>query len=297
MTQQKPISELFSPPQRPLLSYEFFPPKDASGMDMLEQAALALQPTQPDFVTVTYGAGGSTQAQTLNVCHRLAEIGFTPVMHHLTCVGASRDELAAIIDAISAKGICNIMALRGDPPRGESRFRKHPDGFSNAAELVRFIKKRHPHMCCGVAGYPETHQEATSPESDIRYLKEKVDAGGAFITTQLFYDNSLFYDFVDRCRAADIVAPIIPGLLPALSLKQLQRMAGMCNASLPAELLQKMEAAGTDAAQSEAVGIEWAVAQIRDLLAHQVPGIHLYILNRSKAVLAPALIECFRPGG
>lgn len=289
------ISEILSTARRPVLSYEFFPPKDEAGMETLEKAAIALQPTRPDFVTVTYGAGGSTREQSLHVCNRLAELGLTPVMHHLTCVGASRDEIASTLDVLHAQGIRNIMALRGDPPRGEARFRKHPDGFSYAGELVRFIKKRYPEMCCGVAGYPETHQEALSPESDIFYLKDKIDAGGSFVTTQLFYDNALFYDFVTRCRTWGVRAPIIPGLLPPLSLKQLQRMATLCKASLPPELVRKMEAAGGDAAKLESVGIEWTVAQIKDLLAHQVPGIHLYILNRSKAALAPALKECFHP--
>ncbi len=295
MTQQQSITDLLTAPQRPLLSYEFFPPKDDEGMAMLENAASALKPTCPDFVTVTYGAGGSTRTQTLRVCRTLAELGMTPVMHHLTCVGASQTELREILDIIRREGIRNIMALRGDPPRGEKHFQKHPDGFSNAAELVRFIKQSYPDMCCGVAGYPETHQEAVSSNMDIHYLKAKVDAGGAFVTTQLFYDNQLFYDFVDRCRKAGIEAPIIPGLLPPLSLKQLQRMANMCQASLPQELLRQMEAAGEDASRTEEVGIEWTVNQIKDLLAHRVPGIHLYILNRSKAVLAPALIKCFRP--
>ncbi len=290
---QKPISELLARARRPLLSYEFFPPKDDAGMETLERAAHDLLPTRPDFVTVTYGAGGSTRARTLQVCERLHALGMNPVMHHLTCVGSSRDELSGILKTLHEKGIRNIMALRGDPPQGETRFRRHPDGFAYAVDLVRFIKKQYPDMCCGVAGYPEVHQEALSPESDLLYLKDKVEAGGAFVTTQLFYDNALFFDFVQRCRAWGIRAPILPGLLPPLSLKQLRRMAAMCKASIPAALAQQMEQVGDDKDALEEVGIEWTVKQIKELLAHDVPGVHLYILNRSKAALAPALKACF----
>ncbi len=290
---QKLISELLAEARRPLLSYEFFPPKDDTGMDKLQRVAEELKPTKPDFVTVTFGAGGSTRARTLQVCEYLREAGHTPVMHHLTCVGTSREELGDIVDRVYESGIRNIMALRGDPPKGESRFRPHPGGLVHANDLVHFIKKRHPDICCGVAGYPETHQEALSPESDIFYLKDKVDAGGAFITTQLFYDNKSFYDFVRKCRDWGIRAPIIPGLLPPISLKQLRRMAAMCQASLPPSLVRDLEKAGDDAENAETIGIDWTVRQIKDLLKHDVPAVHLYILNRSKAALAPAVKECF----
>jgi methylenetetrahydrofolate reductase (NADPH) len=290
---QKYISELLATAQKPLLSYEFFPPKDEAGMATLERAATDLRSTHPDFVTVTYGAGGSTQERTLAVCECLKQLGYDPVMHHLTCVGASRAEIGTLVDRLYETGLRNIMALRGDPPRGESHFRRHPDGFAYAVDLVRFLKKRYPDLCCGVAGYPETHTEALSPESDILYLKDKLEAGGAFVTTQLFYDNAVFYRFVQTCRDWGIRAPIVPGLLPPISLSQLRRMTSMCKASLPETLVRQMTAAGDDAAKAEAVGIAWTVQQIRDLIAHEVPGIHLYILNRSKAALAPALKECF----
>jgi methylenetetrahydrofolate reductase (NADPH) len=290
---QKLISELLAETRRPLLSYEFFPPKDDSGMDRLRQVVEELKPTKPDFVTVTYGAGGSTRERTLQVCQDLLDAGHNPVMHHLTCVGSSRNELGEIIDGIYKAGIRNIMALRGDPPKGETKFRRHPDGLAHANDLVQFIKNMQPAFCVGVAGYPETHQEALSPESDILYLKDKIDAGAAFVTTQLFYENRSHYDFVRKCRDWGIRAPIIPGLLPPISLKQLRRMATMCKASLPWPLVRDMEKAGDDAEKAEAVGIDWTVRQIKDLLKHDVPGIHLYILNRSKAALAPALKECF----
>ncbi len=287
------ISERIAAARKPLLSYEFFPPKDDAGMQALDQVIAQLVPTQPDFVTVTYGAGGSTQQRTLDVCDHLQAQGLKPVVHHLTCVGSSRDELKALLDRIHGMGIRNIMALRGDPPQGEAKFRKHPGGLAYAVDLVRFIKKHYPDMCCGVAGYPETHQEALSPESDILYLKDKVDAGGAYITTQLFYDNAVFFRFRDTCRAWGIRAPIVPGLLPPISLRQLQRMATMCKASLPPRLVKQLTQAGDDTDAAEQIGLDWTVQQIRELLNAGVPGIHLYILNRSKAALAPALKQCF----
>jgi methylenetetrahydrofolate reductase (NADPH) len=289
------ISELLAGARRPLLSYEFFPPKDDAGMRTLEKVAEDLQPTKPDFVSVTYGAGGSTQSRTLDICSRLRQIGYGPVMHHLTCVGSSKDELGVIVDRIYEAGLRNIMALRGDPPRGETVFRATFQGLAHANDLVSYIRKRHPDLCCGVAGYPETHQEALSPESDILYLKNKTQAGGSFVVTQLFYDNEVFYKFIRTCSEWGIRAPIIPGLLPPVSLKQMQRMTSMCKASLPPALLSAMEKAGDNTEEAENVGLEWTVNQIKDLLAHGVPGVHLYILNRSKVALAPALKTCFNP--
>ncbi len=287
------ISELLNRRRRPLLSYEFFPPKDDAGFEALKRVVEDLKPTKPDFVTVTYGAGGSTRERTLEVCRYLQSSGFSPVMHHLTCVGASRADLTAVADQIHSTGIRNIMALRGDPPRGETQFQRHPDGLGNANELVALLKKRHPDFCCGVAAYPEVHQEALSPESDILYLKYKLEAGAAFATTQLFYDNRVFYAFEQKCRAWGIRHPILPGLLPPVSLPQLERMSSMCKASLPPALVKAMKEAGNQGEKAEQAGIDWTVRQIRDLLAHNVPGIHLYVLNRSKAALTPALLDCF----
>lgn len=287
------IQTLIHEAKRPLLSYEFFPPKDDVGMSVLRDVADALRPTQPDFVTVTYGAGGSTRRRTLDVCETLDRMAYGPVVHHLTCVGASRQALSNTLDTIYAAGIRNIMALRGDPPKGETAFTPHPDGLSYAADLVAFIHERYPDICCGVAGYPEKHLEAESMESDIRHLKNKLAAGGAYITTQLFYDNQVFFDYVKQCRDAGITAPILPGLLPALSLSQLQRMAAMCKATLPDKLVQRLQDAGDDIEAAEAIGIAWSVEQIEELLKFGVPGVHLYILNRSKAALTPALVHCF----
>ena len=289
----KAISDLLKKTQKPLLSFEFFPPKDDAGVDALRVTCEKLKPTHPDFVTVTYGAGGSTRERTFRVCAMLAEMGFGPVMPHLTCVGSSRDALRELADMIYDKGYRNIMTLRGDPPKGDTSFKPAPDGLSYAVDLVRLLKSRHADFCCGVAAYPEKHPEAASLESDMANLKAKFDAGGDFGTTQLFFDNAAYYRFVEKARSQGMDKPILPGLLPALSLKQVERMCSMCNTALPAELAERLRKVGDDAAAAEQVGIDWAIEQMRDLLANGVPGIHLYILNRSHAALHPPLLKLF----
>lgn len=281
------ISELLAR-GHPLRSLEFFPPKDESGVEALRQTASALRRVAPDFVSVTYGAGGSTRERTAQVSALLREeLGFT-VMPHLTCVGHSRPELEQVADRIHAGGFRNIMTLRGDPPKGAAEFKPVADGLSHASELVALLKSRHPDFCLGVAGYPEKHPEAPSLEADLTHLKRKVDAGAAFVTTQLFFDNDVFYRFVDRCRARGLTVPIVPGIMPVLSLKQIQRFTAMCGASLPEKLVKRLEAAGDQAEVVEAIGIDWALTQIRALLDRGAPGYHLYILNRAKSALAMA---------
>jgi methylenetetrahydrofolate reductase (NADPH) len=282
-----PLSDLFAQ-RRPLRSIEFFPPKDDAGVEALRKTAAALRTMAPDFVSVTYGAGGSTRQRTAQVSGLLkAEFGYT-VMPHLTCVGHTRAELNGIADRIHADGFRNIMALRGDPPRGSTEFAAVADGLRNANELVALLKARHPDFCLGVGGYPERHPEATTPEADLVNLKRKVDAGASFVTTQLFFDNDAYYRFVESCRKAGIAVPVVPGLMPVLSLKQIQRFTTMCGTTLPPTLIRRLEAAGEAAEIVEAVGIDWSLNQIRDLLAHGAPGYHLYILNRAKSALALA---------
>lgn len=288
------ISDLLASQKRPLLSFEFFPPKDDAGLEALGRTAVQLLPLRPDFVTCTYGAGGSTRERTFRVCHLLRGLGFQPVMPHLTCVGSSRAELAALADRIHGDGYRNIMSLRGDPPKGDTTFRPHPDGLAHAGELVTLLKQRHPDFCCGVAAYPEVHPEARSADEDLTRLKAKLEAGGDFATTQLFFDNAVYYAFVEMCRRRGVTRAIVPGLLPALSLKQVQRMCAMCKATLPAELARRLEAAGSEGPAAEAAGLQWAVEQIDDLLAHGAPGIHLYILNRSHAATSPLFQDCLR---
>jgi len=209
-------------------------------------------------------------------------------MPHLTCVGHTRDELHGVADKIYADGFRNVITLRGDPPKGSLEFTAATDGLRHANELVTLLKARHPDFCLGVGGYPEKHPEAASEQDDLDHLKRKVDAGADFVTTQLFFHNGAYYRFVDRCRAAGISVPIVPGIMPVLSLKQIQRFTSMCGTSLPPTLIRRLEAAGDAAEILEAVGIDWALGQIRDLLGQGAPGYHLYILNRAKSALALA---------
>jgi methylenetetrahydrofolate reductase (NADPH) len=257
-------------------------------VEALRQTAAALKSIAPDFVSVTYGAGGSTRQRTAQVSGMLkSEFGYT-VMPHLTCVGHSRRELEEIADRIHGDGFRNIMALRGDPPKGSTEFKASADGLRYANELVTLLRSRHPDFCLGVGGYPEKHPEAADAHADMENLKRKVDAGAAFVTTQLFLDNDAYYRFVERCRKVGIDVPIVPGIMPVLSLKQIQRFSTMCGTSLPATLQKRLEAAGEVPEIVEAVGIDWALAQIRDLLGKGAPGYHLYILNRAKSALAMA---------
>ncbi len=277
---------------RPLISVEFFPPKTDKARATFDDSAVALRELQPGFVSVTCGAGGAVDGETLAICKTLRAGGYPNVMPHLTCVGASRERIGLAVDEIAEHGFRNIMALRGDPPRGEHSFTPAPNGFHHAAELVAFIKERHPEICLGVAGYPEGHPEAVSAEADIRYLKEKVDAGADFITTQLFLHNHVYFDFVDKCRTAGITVPIVPGLLPVISLRQVTRMLEFCKFHLPADLLARLEAADSDPARMERVGVYWAMEQIAELVEGGVPGIHLYLLNRAQTAFFPELFAC-----
>ena len=284
MPADRPISELFAQ-GRPLRSIEFFPPKDDSGVGALRQTAAALQRIAPDFVSVTYGAGGSTRERTAQVSAMLREdFGFT-VMPHLTAVNHTREEIGAITEAHYARGIRNIMALRGDVPKDLTTAAAFKDDLRYGSDVVSLLKSLHPDICLGVAGYPEKHPEAPSLDVDLTHLQRKVDAGASFVTTQLFFDNDVFHCFVDRCRAAGITVPIVPGIMPVLSLKQIKRITGLCGASLPAKLVKRLEAAGEEPEIIETIGIDWALTQIRDLLARGAPGYHLYILNRAKSAL------------
>jgi methylenetetrahydrofolate reductase (NADPH) len=283
----RPISELFAQP-RPLRSLEFFPPKDDAGVEALRQTAAAVRKIAWDFVSVTYGAGGSTRERTAQMSALLKdEFGFT-VMPHLTCVGHSRSELTAIADRIHAAGFRNIMALRGDPPKGAASFEVAQDGLRYASELVTLLKTRHPDFCLGVGGYPEKHPEAPTFATDLDSLKRKVDAGAAFVTTQLFFDNAVYYRFVERCRTVGIGVPIVPGIMPLLSLKQIERITSLSGSVVPPALARRFQVAADSPDVVEFVGVDWALSQIRDLLNHGAPGYHLYILNRAKSALALA---------
>lgn len=270
----------------PLFSVEFFPPKTDDAAEGLLKTAEALRAYHLDFVSITYGAGGSTRSRTLKYAKTLAkDYGFA-VMPHLTCVGHSRKELGEVIDEFKTAGFSQIMALRGDPPKGEKDFTPHPEGLNHANELVHLITEYYPECTIGVAGYPEKHPEAVSPEIDLLNLKRKVDAGGTFVTTQLFFDNHVYFDFAKRCTQAGITAPILPGLMCITSLAQAKRFCAMCGTSIPSKLEDQLKEAGDDKKKVEAIGVEWAYQQARSLLEKGAPGIHLYILNRSGPAIA-----------
>ena len=271
---------------------EFFPPKTEAAQNNFHKGAVELTGLMPGFVSVTCGAGGSAAGPTLEISKQLRSLGYGTVMPHCTCVGMSRAELIRSTDEIVAQGFQNIMALRGDPPRGEKVFKPAANGFRYAAELVAFLRERHPQLCIGVAGYPEKHPESESLEDDIRYLKEKVDAGADFITTQLFLHNHVYFDFVEKCRVAGIAVPVIPGLLPIISLEQIRRMKTFCEFHVPDVLLKNLEAAQNDPVKMERIGLYWAIEQISELIEGGAPGIHLYLLNRAQTAFYPELFAC-----
>jgi methylenetetrahydrofolate reductase (NADPH) len=266
-------------------SFEFFPPKSEEAIDALVARATELSRLRPAFVSVTYGAGGSTRQRTRDLVTRLSgEVGLTTAAH-LTCVGHSRQDLLELLTFYHAKGIRNIVALRGDAPAAGS-FVAHEGGFQYACQLVELIRSRFAdHFGIAVAGYPEGHPETPSKLVDLDNLKRKVDAGADAVITQLFFDNRDFYDFRERCELAGIRVPIVAGIMPVLSWSGIQRMAGLCGARIPARLLARLQRAADDEAGVTQIGVDWAVQQCRDLLEHHVRGIHFYTLNRSTATL------------
>jgi methylenetetrahydrofolate reductase (NADPH) len=278
------INEIFKS-HRVVFSFEFFPPKDRAAADELFRTMSELVPLQPAFVSVTYGAGGSTRELTRDLVVRIGRETSLTVVSHLTCVGATQDELRRILEDYRANGIRNIMALRGDPPRGQAAFVRTEGGFERAAELVAFAKRHFPDMGIGVAGYPEGHPGTPNRLMELEYLKAKVDAGADYVCTQLFFDNRDFFDFCERCDLAGIKVPILAGIMPVTSRKSMQRIPEMAlGARYPARLLRALARAETDE-HFEKVGVHWATEQVRDLLDHGVRGVHFYTLNRSKATL------------
>lgn len=266
-----------------VFSVEFFPPKTEEGARQILRTAKKLKELSPDYASITYGAGGSTRERTLDYGEFLHDIFDFEMMPHLTCMGHSKDDIAAIVERYAAAGFRNVMALRGDPPKGETAFVPHPDGFKHANELVEFVRSKYPDFGIGCAGYPEKHPEAATLDDDIANLKRKIDAGADFVVTQMFFENSHFFRFVEKCRAAGIDKPVIAGILPALSLKQVMNFKSMCSTEIPDALVQRLEAASEgDGAK---VGLEWATAQIEELKRNKVAGIHLYILNRAESAI------------
>lgn len=276
------LSDLFTS-SKPVLSFELFPPKTPAGEKALWKHVDALAVFKPDFITCTYGAGGSTQGKTLDIVTQVKQRYQIPVATHLTCVGSSVDQLRDYLTEVQQREIDYVVALRGDPPAGDKTFRPTPGGLRYANELVTLIRSEFPHFDIVVAGYPETHQEAPSPQADIENLQRKVAAGADVVVTQLFYDNNEFFAFRDKCQAAGIGVPLIPGLMPVTNLSQIQRITSMCGAKLPKAFIARLSEKEDDTDWQFDVGVEQAARQAEELLAAGVPGMHFYVLNRSKA--------------
>ena len=269
--------------REPSISFEFFPPKTDEAASQLQSTIAALRELQPTFVSVTWGAGGSTRDKTIEIVSNIKRETGIEAMAHLTCVGSSRDDLAGILDRLTASGVSNVLALRGDPPKGESNFIAAPGGLRYGCELVEFIRaKEGAGICVGGAAYPEGHVECSDLTLDLDNLKRKVDAGADFLITQLFFDNQRYWNFVKRARAAGITVPIIPGIMPLTSLGQAQRFG----ASLPEALSAELTHLHNDPQATMHLGVAHATWQCLDLLSNGAPGIHFYTMNRSTATRA-----------
>ncbi|HEY7723888.1 MAG TPA: methylenetetrahydrofolate reductase [NAD(P)H] [Anaeromyxobacteraceae bacterium] len=280
----------------PVFSFEFFPPKTEEGERQLLATAEALRPLAPAFVSVTYGAGGSTRRKTVELVSRLRREVEVEAVAHVTCGGASRAEIAEVLDEVATAGIQNVLALRGDPPRGAPAFAPHPQGFRFASELVAFVRsdpRRWP-FCLGAACYPEGHLETRDLGLDLAHLKVKVEAGVDFLVTQLFFDNAHYFRFLERARAAGISVPILPGIMPFTSLEQAERFTQMCGASISPMLHAAMAARREDPDASLQLGVAHASLQCGDLLRRGAPGVHFYTLNRSRSTRA--ILAALRSG-
>ena len=276
------LPEFYKDQKKPIISFEVFPPKTDEAFAHLRRILPELVALKPDYMTVTYGAFGSTRGRTLEIASLIQKEFKTPTACHLTCVGSSATEIDQILADIAASGVQNIVALRGDPPSGQMSFTRPVDGFGNANELVAHIRKQHTdRFGIAVAAYPEKHVEAPDMKTDLANLARKVKAGADAVITQLFYDNSDYFRLVESARALGVTVPIIPGLLPILSAKQIVRILGLCGSCLPDHLKKELETAGDDAVKAEEIGIRQCVAQARELIARGAPGIHFYVLNKS----------------
>jgi methylenetetrahydrofolate reductase (NADH) len=280
------IDEILGREERPIFSFEFFPPKTGQGEENLLRALRELGPMEPDYVSVTYGAGGSTREKTLEIVSRIKDDFGLEAMAHFTCVNATIEDLRRTLDQMRDAGLENVLALRGDPPDGGERWTKTEGGLEYSRELIELLRDEYPEFAIGAAAFPETHIHATSPEDDLRFLKAKVDAGARFLVTQLFFDNAYYFSFVERARALGIEVPIIPGVMPITNLDGIKRMTSLSGSELPAALEAELEARrGNDEAVAE-LGVSYATLQCADLLAGGAPGIHFYTLNRSPATRA-----------
>lgn len=270
--------------KKPSFSFEFFPPKGEEGKETLFETVAHLAPYAPNFVSVTYGAGGGTRRLTVELTLRIERETGIECMAHLTCVGATQDEVRGVLDQLRAGGVENVLALRGDPPQGQKDFVVTEGGFAHASELVEFIRRDYD-FCLAGACYPEKHPEAPSPELDLENLKKKVDAGAEFLVTQLFFDARDYFAFVERARAIGVTVPILAGIMPITNVNQVKRFTAMCGARIPDSLMTRLEAVHSDAQAVRRVGVEHAISECRALLDGGAPGIHFYTLNRSTATV------------
>jgi methylenetetrahydrofolate reductase (NADPH) len=268
---------------KPCFSFEFFPPKDDDGVASLFTTIGELRDLAPAFVSVTYGAGGSTRERTLELVGRIRRVVGVEAVAHLTCVGHSQGELADVLTRLRDAGVENVLALRGDPPSGQAQFTPAEGGFKYASELVAFIRGRGLNFCLGGACYPEGHLEAADRSADMQHLVRKVDAGVEFLITQLFFDNAFYFHFVERARAAGIQVPIIPGIMPITSIAQIERFVRLCGATIPMRLTLELDKRRNDAEAVLQLGVAHAALQCAELLDRGAPGVHFYTLNRSKA--------------
>jgi methylenetetrahydrofolate reductase (NADPH) len=279
------VDEIIATRGEPTFSFEFFPPRTEEGERNLRETLTALRELKPDFVSVTYGAGGSTRDRTVALTKWIKQGLEIEAMAHLSCVGATSEELCEILDGLQRAGIDNVLALRGDPPRGESDWKPHPGGLHYSTELASLISERYQ-FCVGAACFPEVHPEAPDLAHDLRFLREKVQAGATFAITQLFFDNELYFRFVEEARAAGIEIPIIPGIMPITDFKQIKTITGMCKATIPQRLLEALEWRAHDSDAVLQLGVAYATLQCAELLARGAPGIQFFTLNRSSATRA-----------
>jgi methylenetetrahydrofolate reductase (NADPH) len=279
------IDQILEEAEEPSFSFEFFPPKSDAGERVLGLALESLRQLSPSFVSVTYGAGGTSRGRTLELTKWIKQELGIEAMAHLSCVGSTREELTDVVADMRDAGIDNILALRGDPPQGESDWKPHPGGLQYSTELASLIHSDHD-ICIGGACFPEVHPEAPDLAHDLRFLKDKIDNGVSFLITQLFFDTELYFRFVDEARAAGIDVPILPGVMPITDLRQIKTITGMCGATIPHELLEALEWRSHDPDAVLQLGVSYATLQCAELLARGAPGIHFYTLNRSHATRA-----------
>lgn len=272
---------------RQFVSLEYFPPKAHDEWPAFFKTVERLCSLDPLFASVTYGAGGSTHRDTLEIVTRLQKDHGLETMAHLTCIGSSPEDVVAFLNELASAGVSNVLALRGDMPSDVSPGFAPCPALRHASDLVSLIRTSHPELGIGVAGYPETHPESASPEADLAYLKLKLDQGADLAITQLFFDNQLYFDFVRKAEKAGVSKPVIPGILPVVSLKVIKRIVSLCGATIPSDFMRALEEADHNggAAAVQKVGVAYARRQVQELLNAGVPGVHIYTLNRAEVVL------------